>query len=156
MKISFDLDDTLLVRSDAPDIEVGSVPLVRGYIEEYFRAGCRELFSWLKQQHCEVGVYTNSYRGKSDLEQWFMANNMRIDFVINQQLHDGRVDSEPKRYSLPAKCPHLFGIDIHIDDLPEIKEGAELYGPKVILVEPLNVEWVQKLIVELKREITTS
>lgn len=149
MKISIDLDDTILVRHDCPFKEPNTTALNRGPIKEYFRAGTRSLFQFLETRNLDVGIYTNSYRGKSDLENWFQENSFKISFVINQQLHDARIDQEDNRYSLPDKCPHLFGIDIHIDDLPEIKEDSERFGTKVILAYS-GEDWVEKIITQLK------
>ena len=150
MKLSIDLDDTILVRHDFPFIEINTSPLERGAIIEYFRAGTRKLFEYLESKNFEIGIYTNSYRGKSDLEKWFRENDFPITFIINQQIHDSRIDQEKNRYSLPDKCPHLFDIDIHIDDLPEIKEECEKYGSKVILA-PSDEDWVEKVIEEINK-----
>ena len=149
MKISIDLDDTILVKSDSIHIEENTTALVRGFIEEYFRRGTRKLFAFLSANNVEVGVYTNSYRGKSALDKWFSDNNFHISFVINQQLHDVKRDTQEKPYSLPPKCPHLFDIDIHIDDLEAIKIEAEKFGPTVILASP-NEDWAELIIDELK------
>ena len=153
MKISIDLDDTILVKPDYPYLESGTTPLIRGCIEECFREGTKELFKYLNSTDHEVGVYTNSYRGKAVLENWFKENGFLISFVINQQLHDARVDKEAKRYSLPDKCPHLFGIDLHIDDLIEIKEECEKFGVNVVLAEPDKM-WAEKVINEIKNFVS--
>ena len=150
MKISLDLDDTLLVKSDSLFIEENTTPLIRGFIEEYFRQGTRKLFAYLSKRNFDVGVYSNSYRGKSALEAWFVENDFHINFVINQQIHDAKCDTQKNRYQLPDKCPHLFDIDIHIDDLEEIKRGAEKFGPTVILVSPAE-NWAELLITELEQ-----
>ena len=149
MKISIDLDDTILVRDNYPFTEIGTSPLVRGAVIEHFRAGTRELFYFLEKTNFEVGIYTNSYRGKSALENWFKENGFKINFVINQQIHDVRIDKEPNRYSLPDKCPHFFGIDIHIDDLKKIKDECEKFGVTVILADE-EEDWAEKVINELK------
>lgn len=149
MKLSIDLDDTILVRYDFPFKEPDTTPLIRGAITEYFRAGTRSLFEFLETTNFEVGVYTNSYRGKSALEAWFQENSFKISFVINQQIHDGLVDQQKDRYTLPDKCPHLFGIEVHIDDLKTIKENCEKFETKVILADT-SEDWAVKVINELK------
>ena len=149
MKLSIDLDDTILVRDDFPFKEPNTTPLVRGAIIEHFRAGTKSLFQFLETTDFEIGIYTNSYRGKSALEEWFQENGFQISFVINQQLHDARIDKEVNRYSLPVKCPHLFDIDIHIDDLSEIKEELNVSRVTVILADA-NEDWVDKVISQLK------
>lgn len=149
MKISIDLDDTILVKPDFPHIESETTKLIRGCMEECFRKGTRKLFEYLNLSGHEVGIYTNSYRGKSDLENWFSENEFNINFVINQQIHDSKTDQQPNRYSLPDKCPHLFDIDIHIDDLIEIKESCEKFGVKIILAES-SENWVEEVIYKIK------
>lgn len=149
MKLSIDLDDTILVRYDFPFKEPNTTPLIRGAITEHFRAGTKSLFKFLETTNFEVGIYTNSYRGKSALEKWFQENEFRISFIINQQLHDLRIDKEANRYSLPAKCPHLFDIDVHIDDLCEIKKELNTSNVTVILADA-NEDWVDKVISQLK------
>ena len=150
VKVSIDLDDTILVKEDFQFIEVQTSPLVRGPIKEYFRLGTKNLFEYLVSKQFEIGIYTNSYRGKPQLESWFNENDLPIHFIINQQIHDARIDQEKNRYSLPDKCPHLFGIDIHIDDLVEIKTECEKYQTKVILAEP-NENWVENIIKEIEK-----
>ena len=86
MRISFDLDETLLSRTVKWELEPG----LNGFREdsEYLRKGTREIFQWIRSLEHEIWIYTNSYRGFKALEKWFNDCGLPVDKVINQVIHD--------------------------------------------------------------------
>ena len=48
-----------------------------------------------------------------------------------------------------TKHPPSFGIDLLIDDAEGVKLEAERYGFQVLVIQPNDAEWVQKVITTL-------
>jgi len=142
MRVSFDLDDTLIFKTLEGPTDDSLPPLQRSYQEERLRAGTREVMEALAERGHELWIYTNSFRGKTELLNWFEACGLPVFNIVNQQMHDmKRSELGPETLS-PAKCPPWFGIDVHIDDSPEIEADARLYGFHVIRVAPEDTDWV--------------
>ena len=143
MRISFDLDDTLILKSvDGPCDE--SLPARRRgeAIEEKLRKGTRELFHALHARGWEILIYSNSYRGKTDLATWFTACGLPICGVVNQQLHDRKQMESGKIAKRPAKFPPWFQVDLHVDDALEVFEDGQQFGFAVVRVEPDDANWM--------------
>ena len=87
-------------------------------------------------------LYTNSFRGKTELLNWFAACGLPVMNIVNQQMHDIKRSELATETLLPIKCPPWFGIDVHIDDSAEIEAEGGLYGFKVIRVAPGDLDWV--------------
>jgi hypothetical protein len=136
MRISFDLDGTLILKQDGSRVESALPPFLRAGIEERLREGTKDLMEQLKGRGCEIWIYTNSYRGRSDLMAWFSRCGLPVAGVVNQQLHDLK-RSEPGAPAVgPGKFPPLFAIDLHIDDSVELESDANRLGFNVVRVEP--------------------
>jgi hypothetical protein len=137
MRISFDLDETIISRNINWEVE----PVLNGFRghEERLRKGTVELFKWIREHNHEIWIYTNSYRGWKALESWFLDCGIPVDGVINQIVHD------EKRFELDKNCkleknPKWFGIDLHFDDLDEL---AEQDG--ICKIEPFDASWIDKV-----------
>ena len=133
MRISFDLDETIISRN----IDWEEEPGLKGFRgnKERLRKGTVELFKWIREQNHEIWIYTNSYRGRKALESWFRDCGIPVDGVIDQFVHD------EKRYEHDRMCnleknPKWFGIDLHFDDLDGL---AEIKG--VYKIDPLDASW---------------
>jgi len=147
MRISFDLDDTLIPDKTQMPIEEALPPLRRGYIEERLRRGARELMTTLHKRGVEIWIYTNSMRGKQNLLAWFAACEIPISNVINEQLHEvelGKRGLLPR--ACPVKCPHFFGIDLHVDDSKQVEDDGLAHGFQVLRVAPDDPGWVETVL----------
>ncbi len=137
MRISFDLDETLISASDSWQVE----PDLPGFRDdrERLRLGTSQLFRWLRSEGHEIWIYTNSYRGFKDLARWFTACRLPVDEVINQIKHD------EKRFELDPrvrvdKNPAWFDIDLHFDDLIELSSDS-----RIEIIDPSDSEWVARV-----------
>ena len=137
MRISFDLDETLLSRHVNWEIEPGLKGFREG--EEFLRKGTVELFKWIRSLEHEIWIYTNSYRGFKALETWFNECGIPVDKVINQIIHDEKKFERDKSFK-PDKNPDWFGIDMHFDDLDSLAEQEKIYK-----IDPLDSDWVNKV-----------
>jgi hypothetical protein len=144
MRISFDLDDTLILKSLAGPCEE-SLPARRPgeANEERFRKGIRELFLKLQEQGWEILIYSNSYRGKSELASWFAECGLPICGVVNQQLHDLKKVESGNLALRPAKFPPWFDVDLHVDDSQELFEDGQEFGFEVVRVDPSDPDWTR-------------
>ena len=120
MKISFDLDDTLICCDPVVPREKHWVPwILRLWFREPLRRGSVDLVRRLQSLGHEVVIYTTSYRSPRSVRWWLRCYGIRIGQVINQDIHEREV----RRLSLPrspTKLPSLFNIDLHVDDLPGV------------------------------------
>ncbi|MCI0705570.1 MAG: hypothetical protein L0241_31305 [Planctomycetia bacterium] len=111
MRISFDLDDTLICYQPGAKHEPKRVPWwLRPWIYEPLRLGAAELLRELASAH-ELWVYTTSHRNPLSVSWWLWCYGVRVRKVINQDAHE-RVFGRQGRSKNPAR----FGIDLHIDD----------------------------------------
>lgn len=149
MRISIDLDDTLIFKTVTGPVDESLPPLKRSYMEEKLRAGTRELIQALAQRGHEIWIYSNSYRGKTELLRWFQECGLPVTDVVNQQLHEQKRAEFGPQISGPIKFPPWFGIDVHIDDSIEIETDGRQYGFKVIRVDPNDTDWVATVLAAL-------
>jgi len=146
MRISFDLDDTLICYREGVPREprlswlrrlfVGDVPL---------RLGARALMQDLADRGCELWIYTTSNRDPKSLRRWFQYHGVLVAGVINQEIHDRRLRRTP-RDRPPSKNPRAFGIDLHVDDSDGVRIEGEEYGFSVVVVSPHDKDWAAKVL----------
>lgn len=141
MRISFDLDDTLISKNRFP-LEKETL-MARIFGAERLRLGTLELFKTLRDRGYEICVYTTSYRSKAKIKRMFWAYGVSLGIVVNQQLHERRLGSNAKRVS---KYPPEFGIDIHIDDSIGVQREGKQYGFKTIIVSKEDTDWVNMVL----------
>ncbi|MFT4558357.1 MAG: hypothetical protein ACI92S_003735 [Planctomycetaceae bacterium] len=149
MRISFDLDDTLICYADSVPREPTRVPFfLRWWLNEPLRLGTRELIQQLRQRKCEIWIYTSSSRTRRLIRLWLRCYGIAIDGVINQQVYAEYLRRNP--VTIPAsKNPRSFGIDLHIDDLPGVFVEGEQHGFDVLVVSPENELWVQDVLAKV-------
>ncbi|MBK8534093.1 MAG: hypothetical protein IPL59_02640 [Candidatus Competibacteraceae bacterium] len=150
MRISFDIDDTLICGSSVP-----TEPCVswwrRWRYPERLRHGARALMSELTQRGCRIWIYTSSDRPAHYLKSWFRIMGIPIEGVINQARHERRVGLRG-----PSKYPPAFGIDLHIDDSPGVAmEGAD-HQFAVLVVSPEDKDWVDRVLSEVDARIRSN
>ena len=138
MRISFDIDDTLILynRQDSP-----SNKLLDG---EYLRDGTILLLKELSKKH-ELWIYTTSFRSPFLVKFYFWLKGVKIKRVINQDIHN-KILKEYNFARVPSKLPSHFNIDIHIDDLNGVVEEGKIFGFNVIQVTPDQKDWKEVIL----------
>lgn len=155
MKISFDLDGTLIpLGENAFPIE-RKTTLQKALKIEALRIGTKGLFKTLKTLGHEVGIYTTSFRSQSMIKFWLRSYGLKADFIINEQLAGPRL----RQLNVGAsKYPPAFNIDLHIDDLPGVALEGERYEFETILVDNniQNLEAILSDISNMGRRVDAS
>lgn len=146
MRISFDLDDTLICyASDVP--REPRLPWYKRLIagDEPLRQGTRKLIADLQARGWEVWIYTTSRRPVHAVRRWFWCHGIQLAGMINQSIHESTFDRAPhQRY--PSKNPGAFGIALHVDDSAGVYlEGIE-FGFQVVVIDPRDVDWARKVL----------
>ncbi len=140
MRISFDIDDTIVCHPDVPTEQF--VPwLWRWWYPERVRQGTRDVMQQLVQRGCQLWVYTTSYREPRYLRGWFRSFGIRLYDVVNQDRHERVIG----RYG-PSKFPAAFGIDLHVDDSEGVAEEGRKHGFSVLVVRPQDPEWTKRIL----------
>jgi hypothetical protein len=141
MRISFDLDDTLICYQPGALYEPNRVPrLVRWWVREPLRLGAVELLRGLAADEHELWVYTTSYRDPFAVRWWLRFHGVRVRYVVNQYRHDRTIGRGG-----PSKDPGRFGIDLHVDDSWGVWVEGRRYGFRVLVVHPDDADWVAKV-----------
>jgi len=141
MRISFDLDDTLIAKKRFPLEKESFVAKLLG--AERLRLGTITLFKALRSKGHQIGVYTTSYRSKTKIKRMFWAYGLSVDYVVNQQLHERTLGKRSKSIS---KYPPAFEIDLHIDDSLGVEREGELYGFNTVIVAMDDLQWMDKIL----------
>lgn len=140
MRISFDIDDTLVCGSDVPS-EQHVARWRRWLYRESIRRGTHALMSELAVQGHELWIYTTSFRSARYLHGWFAAFGVTLSGVVNQSRHDREVGRRG-----PSKLPSAFGIDLHVDDSEGVAEEGRRHGFDVIVIAPKDVQWTARVL----------
>lgn len=129
MRISFDLDDTLICYQDGVPQEKS---MFSWLTREPLRLGARTLIRALQKSGHTVGIYTTSYREPGAIRRWLLCYGLRPAFVLTQRDNDAR--------KILSKDPRGFGIDWHIDNEEHVAN---------IHVLPEDSDWVEKVRAQL-------
>jgi hypothetical protein len=145
MRVSFDIDDTLVLRGEQTAVETGLLPdwLLRRMCEP-LRAGSKKLFHELKQQGHEVWIYTSSLRSIFHIRYWLALHGLRADGIVNDDVHRARLE-EISLEETPSKYPPAFGIALHVDDSPGVEMEGQKLGFKVVVIAQEDADWVRKV-----------
>jgi hypothetical protein len=146
MRISFDIDDTLVCAPRVPTEQCLGW-WGRWRYPEPLRRGTRALLLELVRQRCEVWVYTTSYRSPWYLRGWFRSLGIRLGGVVNQDYHERIVGRQG-----PSKYPPAFGIDLHVDDSRGVGEEGRRHGFAVVVVSPEDPDWTSKVLAAVTRQ----
>lgn len=133
MRISFDIDDTLVLYDKSRN---GSKRLLNG---ECLRDGTIDLLKHLQKSH-ELWIYTSSLRTPWLIKLSFRLRGIEIKRVIDRCEH-ARLLEELNLESPPTKYPSKFGIDLHIDDSEGVVAEGQQYGFDVLRVDPMDENW---------------
>ena len=145
MRISFDIDDTLVCDASVPDEQF--VPRWKQWwYPERLRRGTRDLMRELNVRRHQVWIYTTSYRSTRYLGGWFGSFGISISGVVNQQRHERVVGRQG-----PSKYPPAFGIHLLVDDLEGVRMEGEHFGFRVVRVAPEDEGWAARVLAEVDR-----
>lgn len=141
MKISFDLDEMLICSDPVVPRENHWVPwILRLWFREPLRRGAVDLLQRLQGLGHEVVIYTTSLRSPRSVRWWLRCYGIRIEQVINQEIHLREVCRQSLS-GTPSKLPSLFNIDLHVDDLPGVAVEGERHGFDVLIIDPYDEDW---------------
>lgn len=140
MRISFDIDDTLVCDPTVPAEQF--IPRWKQWwYPERLRRGTRDLMRELINRRHRIWIYTTSYRSTRYLGGWFDSFGIPISGVVNQQRHERVVGRQG-----PSKYPPAFGIDLHIDDSEGVAEEGRRHHFNVLVVGPQDADWVVRVL----------
>jgi hypothetical protein len=146
MRISFDIDDTLICYQPGAQYEPNRVPrILRYWFREPLRLGTINLMEGLTQQGHSIWIYTTSYRTPWLLRLWFRLYGIRIGQIINQRRHEQIVKPDGFR-RWPSKYPPAFGIDLHVDDSEGVGMEGREHGFRAVVVSPEDPLWTERVL----------
>lgn len=150
MRISFDLDDTLIPAELDPKSGEGVMFPFSLFYRERLRQGTRALCRELEKLGCEICIYTSSERPVSYIRNLFRLHGIGLCQVINNREHL-RIVQGDRNEIMPAKVLSKFNIDLHVDDDATVAQNAVRQGVDVLIVSPDDPDWADKVIAEAKR-----
>lgn len=140
MRISFDLDDTLICYDPQVPREPNRVPFwAKRWHNEPLRLGAVELFRELRAQGHSLHIYTTSLRQPRQVKRWLRFYKIEVESVINQELHERVVGRRFNSYV--SKHPPAFNIDLHVDDLEGVAQEGHERGFAVVIMNQHDREW---------------
>jgi hypothetical protein len=147
MRVSLDVDDTLVCSPDIPSEQF--VPRWRRlWYNEPLRLGTRTLLRELLRRRCQIWIYTTSYRSPRYLRGWFGCLGIPLAGVVNQTRHERVVGRRG-----PSKYPPAFGIDLHVDDSEGVGLEGERHGFAVVVIAPTDPDWVSHVLEAVDRRM---
>ena len=146
LRISFDLDDTLICLQPGSPVEPNRIPLLlRAFFTERLRLGTVAMIHELERNGWEICIYTTSHRSPQRIRWWFRFYGIRIKEVVNQRQHEQQLKRNAIQHHA-SKYPSAFGIVLHVDDSEGVRrEGLEL-GFNVVVVSPHDQEWTIRVL----------
>jgi FMN phosphatase YigB (HAD superfamily) len=147
MRISFDVDDTLVLHDPGLPAEMVVPWWWRWRYHELLRLGTKALLHALQVRGHELLIYAASYRQPRYMRGWFKSFGVRLAEVVNQDRHDQLVKPAQFPGYVPSKYPPAFGIDLHIDDSEGVAEEGREHGFRVVVVSPTDAEWAARVLV---------
>jgi hypothetical protein len=147
MRVSFDVDDTLVCAPHVPTEQF--VPhWHRLWYTEKLRRGTNSLMKELIRRRCQLWIYTTSYRSPRYLRGWFRCQGISLAGVVNQARHDRVVGRHG-----PSKYPPAFGIDLHVDDSDGVALEGKHHGFAVVVVSPEDPDWVARVLEAVRESV---
>jgi FMN phosphatase YigB (HAD superfamily) len=146
MTISFDLDDTLIPGTKRFDTDRKST-LHKILGLEPLRMGTPNLIKSLQAKGHKIYIYTTSFRSTRRIWWTFFLYGIKLDGIINQQVHDRALKEKAKNYS---KYPPIFNIDIHIDDSKGVEMEGHRHNFKTIIVTETDLAWTDSILTNIE------
>jgi hypothetical protein len=150
MKVSFDLDDTLILSHGSRLCEPPPRFPFSLFYRERLRKGTAALCHELSALGCEICVYTTSERPTGYIRRLFRLHGIRLGIVVNRQIHEALVQGNRKEI-MPSKVPSRFGIALHVDDDATVRDNGIAHGFRVLIVNRDDDAWAGKVLNELKK-----
>jgi hypothetical protein len=145
MRISFDVDDTLVCGPAVPTEQW--VPWWRRWwYPEPLRRGTRALMQELLARCCQLWIYTTSFRSPRYLRRWFASFGIPISGVVNQDRHEQVIRRSRFTGYPPSKYPPAFGIDLHVDDSEGVAMEGKEYNFRVVVISPDDLDWTSRVL----------
>src|SRR5262249_8933976 len=121
---------------------------------EPLRLGAAGLMRQLRQQGCEVWVYTTSLRNPWTIWCQFLAYGVRLGGIVTADTaeHVRRLRGEGGGPRHCSKYPPAFGIDVLVDDLEGVGMEGKQFGFCVVCVAPDDERWAEKVLAEVGRK----
>ena len=141
MNISFDLDSTLIPSGNEFKTENRSGIAKLFGIEE-IRKGTVKLISDLQNHGHIIHIYTTSFRPKIKIRLTLKYYGIKVDRIVNEKQNRKILKSWDINAS---KFPPVFDFDLHIDDLEGVGIEGEKLNFNVIVIEPTDKDWVNKI-----------
>lgn len=146
VRISFDLDDTLICPGDGTPREPRPSWHRRLFApREPLRLGARSLMQSLDESGWEIWIYTTSYRSPSAVKRWLRSYSVRVARVVNQDAHD-QLPKPATSDRPPSKNPRAFDIALHVDDSEGVRIEGERHGFRVVVIGPTDPDWASKVL----------
>ena len=146
MTISFDIDSTLVPQGDEFPTESPTL-WTRLFGAESLRSGTIKLFKELKREGHVIYIYTTSYRSRFMLLRTFRAHGLRPEKYIAGDLNR---ETLARNHCNSSKNPNLFGIDLHVDDLPGVGIEGMRHNFETVIVDPGDSQWTTKILAAVK------
>jgi hypothetical protein len=147
MRVSFDIDDTLVLHGfkEAPS-ERGRFPgFICRWLGEPLRLGTVALMRRLREQGCSIWIYTSSCRTEFYIRLWLFLYGSSVNGIVNDKRH--RRELLLRNYPrLPSKYPPAFNIDLHVDDSDGVRLEGLQHGFNVVVIYPGDVRWADKVL----------
>jgi hypothetical protein len=145
MRISFDLDDTLICYQSTVPRERPLPWYLRLFaVDEPLRLGARALLRGLRERGWELWIYTTSNRSPGSVCRWLRCHGINVAGVINQDVHESTLRRTPGDYP-PSKNPRAFGIRLHVDDSDGVRMEGEAHGFDVVVIAPEDERWAERV-----------
>ena len=141
MNISFDLDSTLIPGGNEFETEKRS-GIAKLFGIERVRRNTNKLISDLQKQGHKIHIYTTSYRPKRKIRLTLNYYGIKVDRIVNEKQNRKVLKS---RNIHSSKFPQAFSFDLHIDDLKGVGIEGEKLDFNVIIVEPGDKDWINKI-----------
>ena len=146
MRLSFDLDDTLICyQPEVPREPARVLFFLKPWINEPLRQGTRDLFRELRKRGVEIEICTSSYRSPFLIRLWLACYGLTVKRIITQTTYEDYLRRHPEDYP-PSKNPRVFGINLHVDDSEGVRQEGRTFGFETLVVSPEDSEWCQRVL----------
>jgi len=141
MNISFDLDSTLIPNGKEFKTE-NRIGIAKLFGVEEIRKGAPELILDLQNKGHKIHIYTTSFRSKRKIRRTLKYYGITVSRIVNEKENRRALKT---RNINSSKFPPAFDFDLHIDDLKGVGVESKRLNFNVIIIEPTDNNWVEKI-----------
>lgn len=155
MRISFDLDDTLVPTTERFPTEPPPLwgRLLFPWARQWLRVGAAGLLRELSRGGHDVWVYTTSSRSPVFVRCWFASYGVRLGGVVTAERNLRRLRGTHPDLSRLSEFPPAFGIDLHVDDSLGVVQEGDAHGFSVMRVDPLDPAWDHGVLTAIRQRL---